>query len=66
MGSDRYDGDDDREISSKDHKKDCRNDKEEGRQRGMGVIIGGHGIKRYKVLANRGVSEEAPEKNWSM
>ena len=63
MGGDGRDCDSARGISSQDCKTDCGNGCEEGLLRGMGVVLGGHGIGSNRELANKGVREESASNN---
>ena len=61
-GDGRHD-DGDRGVLSQDHNIDCNNDRQKGRQRGMGVGLGEHSIGDQGYLADKGVCEEETGNN---
>ena len=63
MDGNGRDNDGARYILSQDRKTDCGNNTKNGRQRGMGVGLGGHGFGGYTDLTNKGVHEEAAGNN---
>ena len=63
MGGDGRDDGVDREISSLDLKTHLWKGSEEGRHRGMGVVLSGHGTGYHRDLDDKGVREEATGNN---